>query len=61
MNLNLHGAERALRIILGASVVSLAFFGPEELWYLVGLLPFFTGVVGICPVYKLFNFSTRKA
>lgn len=61
MKLNLHGVERVVRIVLGAGLVSLAFFSPGELWYLIGLLPFVTGVFGICPVYKFLNFSTRKA
>lgn len=61
MKPNLHQWERVLRISLGAILVSLAFFSPSELWYFVGLVPFITGTVGVCPVYKVFNFSTRKA
>ena len=61
MKINLHGGERILRILIGAGVVSLAFFSPGELWYFVGLLPLITGAAGMCPVYKIFNFSTNKA
>lgn len=61
MKPNLHYWDRGLRIVLGGILVSLAFFSPGDLWYFVGLLPLVTGAAGLCPVYKLLNFSTRKA
>ena len=58
MTINLHAIDRALRAILGLVLVSLAFFGPENLWYLAGLIPLITGSIGICPLYKVLNIST---
>lgn len=58
---NEHVAERALRVVLGLSVLSLTLVGPKTLWGLVGLVPLLTGLVGSCPLYTLFGLSTCKA
>lgn len=61
MKINLHKWDRALRIILGMVLVSVAFFSPGDLWYFVGFIPLITGAVGFCPIYKLLNVSSHKA
>lgn len=61
---NVHPIERVGRIVLGIVLLSLVVVGPETLWGLVGLIPLATGLVGSCPLYTLFGFSTcpvRKA
>lgn len=58
MKVNLHKYDRGVRIILGAGLVSMAFVGPQNLWFLLGLIPFLTGSVGYCPLYQVFGFST---
>ena len=50
--------DRAIRIVIGAVILSFAFFGPKSLWGLVGLIPLATGILGVCPLYKLFGIST---
>lgn len=60
MTINVHPYERIIRVIIGAVMISMAFFGPENLWFLVGLLPLVTGVVGWCPPYQLLGVSTCK-
>lgn len=60
MTINVHPYERVARVIIGAVMISMAFFGPENLWFLVGLLPLVTGVVGWCPPYQLLGVSTSK-
>jgi len=55
---NEHSAERVLRVILGLGVLSLAFLGPRTAWGYLGLVPLATGLLGSCPIYTLFGFST---
>ncbi len=50
--------DRIFRIIVGIGLISLVFVGPQTLWGLVGLVPLLTGVIGFCPLYKVFGFDT---
>jgi len=50
--------ERGLRVILGLGVLSLAFLGPKTPWGYLGLVPLATGLLGSCPLYTLFGWST---
>ena len=52
--------DRALRIIAGLVLISLVFIGPQTPWGWVGLVPLATGLVGNCPVYSVFGWSTCK-
>ncbi len=63
MKVNIHPIERAVRVLIGLGLVSLAFVGPANKWFLLGLLPLATGLLGWCPPYALFGISTcpRKA
>ncbi|NBU21737.1 DUF2892 domain-containing protein [bacterium] len=58
MKKNIHPVERVVRIIGGLVVASLAFWGPAEKWFLLGLFPIFTGLLGWCPPYALLGIST---
>ncbi|MBL0211113.1 MAG: DUF2892 domain-containing protein [Holophagaceae bacterium] len=55
---NEHPAERILRVILGLAGLSLVFFGPKSPLGYFGLIPLLTGLVGSCPLYTVFGFST---
>ena len=50
--------DRALRVVLGAALVSLVFVGPQTAWGWVGLVPLLTGLIGNCPVYSLLGLNT---
>ena len=50
--------DRAVRVIAGIAIVSLAFVGPKTPWGYLGLLPIITGLLGSCPAYTLFGLST---
>jgi hypothetical protein len=50
--------ERAIRVVAGVVLLSLVFVGPQTLFGLVGLVPLVTGLMGSCPIYTLFGFST---
>ena len=55
---NEHPVERVLRVAVGLAILSLVFVGPKSLWGLLGLIPLATGLVGSCPLYTVFGFST---
>lgn len=57
---NESGADRAVRIALGSTLLSFVFVGPRTLWGLLGLFPLATGVFGFCPLYRLFRFESRS-
>ena len=50
--------DRVFRVIIGLSLLSLIFTGPQTMWGLVGFVPLLTGVIGFCPLYKVFKFDT---
>ena len=52
--------DRTLRIILGLALLSLTFVGPRSLLGLVGLVPLATGLIGVCPLYRLFGVTTCR-
>jgi hypothetical protein len=53
--------DRAIRVILGLSLLSLTVAGPHTLLGLVGIVPVLTGIVGFCPLYRLIGVSTCPA
>jgi hypothetical protein len=60
MTKNIHSIERVIRILLGIGLVSMAFVGPANLWFLLGAIPLVTGLVGWCPPYALLGINTCK-
>jgi hypothetical protein len=61
MKTNIHPIERVVRIVGGLCLASLAFWGPTNLWFLLGLVPVVTGIVGWCPPYSLLGINTCSA
>ncbi len=55
---NEHPIERVLRGLLGLGVLSLTIMGPKTAWGFLGIVPLATGLLGSCPLYTLFGFST---
>ena len=60
------GWDRAVRVVLGIALLVLGFGGiiPGTLGIVVGvigLIPLFTGLIGWCPLYQAFHFSTKKS
>jgi hypothetical protein len=60
MKANIGTADRAVRIVIGLIIVSLAFWGPKSPWAYIGLLPIFTGIFGYCGLYTLLGVNTCK-
>ena len=60
MKKNIHPVERVVRVVVGLALVSCVFIGPANPWFLLGLIPLATGLIGWCPPYALLGFSTGK-
>jgi hypothetical protein len=60
MTKNIHPVERVLRVVVGLGVASLAFVGPANPLFLIGLVPVATGVVGWCPPYAVLGINTCR-
>jgi hypothetical protein len=62
--MNMGVVDRVVRIILAAALILIAFLMAEGalqivLWVIGGILAV-TALVGFCPAYALFHFSTKK-
>ncbi len=58
MTPNEGGIDRLLRIALGITLLALAFGHPRTAWGWIGLVPLVTGLVGVCPIYRLSGINT---
>ena len=58
MKINIHPIERVVRVLVGLTLVAFAFVGPANLWFLFGLIPLATGLIGWCPPYQILGIST---
>jgi len=61
MKKNVGSTERFIRIMAGIVIISFAFVGPKSAWAYLGIVPLATGLMGWCPPYALFGFSSCKA
>lgn len=50
--------DRVLRVALGLGLLALVIDGPRSPWGLFGLVPLLTGLVGFCPIYRIFRLSS---
>lgn len=57
---NLASWDRLARLILGAGLLSLVFFGPHTAWGWLGLVLIGTAFVGHCPIYLMLGIRTCK-
>jgi hypothetical protein len=60
MTRNVAILERAARVVLGGGLLALTFVGPRTYWGLLGLVLIVTGLIGFCPIYRLFGISTSR-
>jgi hypothetical protein len=58
MKKNVHTIERGARVLIGAVLMSLAFWGPSNSWFLLGIVPVLTGLLGWCPPYAMLGINT---
>jgi hypothetical protein len=60
MKKNMGKIDKTLRFIVGLVLISLVFIGPQTPWGWIGLIPLLTSLVGWCPAYVPFKWSTIK-
>lgn len=58
MKLNVGGADRVIRIVLGLALIGLTLTGNIGVWGWLGIVPLATGAIGWCPPYALLGFNT---
>lgn len=61
MNNNIAHWERLVRVIVGLVLIALVFVGPRTAWGYLGFVPLLTGLVGVCPLYRLLGVTTCPA
>jgi hypothetical protein len=52
--------DRTIRIVIGAMLVLIAITIRGAGWAYLGLIPLFTGTIGVCPLYALLGMSTYE-
>ncbi len=65
MKMNEGPVDRIIRVIVGIALIALGLLGVATgvwMWvaYILGAILLVTGIVGFCPLYKLFKLSTAK-
>lgn len=62
MNANVGSADKIVRLVMAAVFFSLFFILSGDLKWLglIGFVPLLTGLMGWCPMYKIFGFNTCK-
>ena len=60
MKVNVGATDSNLRVVAGAALFSLAVLAPGEWRWLgaLGLLPFATGALRVCPLYTILGMTT---
>ena len=59
MKTNMGGVDRVIRIVLGLAIIAAGFY--YKSWFgVIGLVPLVTAIVGWCPAYAPFGFSTCR-
>jgi hypothetical protein len=61
MTANVGGIDRTLRIAAGVALIGLAATGIVGAWGWIGVLPLATGLIGRCPAYLPFGWSSCRA
>ncbi len=66
MKVNEAGWDRIIRVVIGLALLYLGWSGAVAgslglVFKILGFIPLITGLIGWCPLYSIFKFSTKKA
>lgn len=50
--------DRGLRVVVGLALIAIVFVGPQTPFGWIGVIPLLTGLVGMCPLYRLVGVNT---
>jgi len=59
MKQNVGGFDKIARIIVGIALIAFALYTNQFIAY-IGIIPLITGLIGFCPLYTLFGYSSVK-
>jgi hypothetical protein len=57
MKCNVGGIDRLLRVVVGLALIAWALTG-GPVWAWVGVIPFATGLIRVCPMYSVLGLNT---
>jgi hypothetical protein len=60
MKKNVHDVERVFRLVGGAFLSSMMFWGPKKKIFGLFVIPMITGATGKCPAYSALDINTRE-
>jgi hypothetical protein len=58
MKVNVGGADRILRIVVGLALILLVLSGQIGAWGWIGVVPLATGLFRMCPLYTVLGMNT---
>ncbi|NYG32128.1 DUF2892 domain-containing protein [Sphaerotilus montanus] len=58
MKINVGGADRILRIVVGLALILLVLTGQIGAWGWIGVVPLATGLFRMCPLYTVLGMNT---
>lgn len=58
MKVNVGGADRILRIVVGLALILLVLTGQIGAWGWIGVVPLATGLFRMCPLYTVLGMNT---
>ncbi len=61
MKNNVGGIDRTLRILAGVVLIGLTATHVIGVWGWIGVVPFLTGMLRVCPAYGLFGMNTCES
>lgn len=59
MKQNVGSTDKIIRIVLGIVIAAIGYYY-KSWWGLVALVPLLTAFISFCPIYTIFNISTKK-
>ena len=60
MTTNEGKTDRVIRVVVGLALIAMVFIGPQSPWGWIGAVLVLTGLVGYCPLYRVFGINTCK-
>ena len=60
MKQNIGSIDRILRILIGLALIGWGIYA-QSWWGALGAIPLITALIGWCPAYFPFGFSTKKS
>lgn len=55
---NLHKVEQVTRVVVGAIIAAVTSFTGEPAFYIPAAILIASGIIGFCPIYRIFKFDT---